>query len=345
MHNALSLDILKEDIRYNDDIEYDVGDDIYQPIVERERGNIEDELGENPSLPAYDRYIVEKLGLSEYSPKIITEDIPLETNDLSYITSISTNDYYDFNNEILKDFQNIKIFTEDPMDEETYNLLIHERYDGIRYYAQTDTLVIPAPIKKHIDDGETVKAKVTLYNMDMATVKHQIFKYPSEQYIKPKVEFQYLPKTVKWSKLTEEKFGEFTYKDNPNFTTTYLYKNMPREYLKQMVYETEVLTYDLTDKAYYCHANANFTKASLLVKDCVENGLKRVIQLKLTPDGVLRPYYSNKRILSALYTNVPTIPVCIMMNTTYLGTYDLYYNPPVNKDLINKLVNPHITIL
>lgn len=338
----LDVSVLEDDkIRYNDDIAYVEGDDLYSTSPEEvpiDYTNSKD----------YSNYVVYQLGTQTYCPSMKYEDIDYTPGDLKYLTSMVECQQITLTKENLKDFDKVQITDYDPINDEMFEFLKNERYDGVCYYAETDTLIIPSTIQHYLERDGEVSVLITLYNMNNAIKKHSLFTerdYPTI----PNLQFSYIPQTIKYSKLNIEMInGQIpapkSSKEDLYFDFNYIYTNLPREYFKYIAIDSRALAYDINEEIFYGHSNSNQTKMNALCKDIAMNGFKSPIQLKLLSDGTLVSYFSNKRLLAGLYLNCPTLPVCIIYEP-YINNRDIYhYLPTPNIEEMNKILYPYIIL-
>lgn len=339
MPKMLDVSILEDDkVKYNDDIEYVEGDDIYATTKDISPMSYNAESN-------YTSYIIDKLGKSDYyAPKLVYEDIDLNVDDMSSIASQVSHIYVNFNKEVLSDFKNIDLNVDDEDTEEMREYLKDMDYDGITYFAQNDVISIPQSIYNYIINGNEINAKVSVYNIDKAIVNHDIFKNVKSIEI-PKLNFSYIPNKIKYAKIEKSSGGTvFAPKDLSLSDRTYIYVDLPKDVYDKCIIDTRSLVYDI-EKEYFCgHSNSNQTKMNVLCKDIATNGLSKVIQFKLLDDGYLVPYFSNKRFIISKYLGLPTIPACIIYDMNTYQTFTAYKYQQIDKKILNDLLKPYIIL-
>lgn len=248
MKRMLSPDILQDEkVLYNDDIEYVEGDDIYNPTKD-----LSPETYTNPI--EYTGFIVDKLAKTEYyAPELEYEDIPLNVDHMKDISSQVSHIYVNFDNEVLKDFENILIDKNDPNTQEYVDILKDMDYDGIAYYAHTDTLTVPQSIYSYITKGNTLNAKVSVYNINKAFKTHHIFDNVKTVEV-PELEFKYIPNTIKYTKIKNPTgthvFAPMEYKFSDR---TVAYVNLPKSIYDKCLIDCRSLSYDIEKGCYYGH--------------------------------------------------------------------------------------------
>lgn len=312
---------LFESFPYNDDIEYLITDnleyhsDIPYPNVEENKQ-------------------VEELAQRELDMEYETIDFK-QPGDLSHFSGVVEEVFIDFDSEVLENFENVFKDISDP--DLSVQSLKNLSYDGIRYYCKTDTLVVPSVLLDYVNSNRVInKCKISVYNYKYCKqeIKDLIKCKTIEE---PKLEFQFIPKEIKYAKIKEPVYTE----DLENNVRA-LYMNLPREYYRKICLDNETLAYNINKECFIGHSNCNQTKLNHLCYDVAKNGFKKVIQLRLLEDGKLVPYFSNKRVLIAEYLDLPTIPVVIISNAfSYSPDRILYYDSGIVRDLANKYLAPH----
>ena len=311
MIQMLTSEILKQNIKYNDDIEYVAGDYIYAPTKDVCHSELCDD--------DYIGYAVDYF--ANHCPPLCFQNSLYQKSNLKYLTSNVNHIRIDLDFLILDDFKNIIINTFDKSFDLTK--ICNDRYDGINYYAPTDTLEIPKIIKDRIDLGECINVNMAIYNIDKAIVNHSIFNN-LEQSSVPNLNFDYISKNIKYSFFEKEYKTELKIKNQPTFYCQY--QNLLNSDYKSIKTDYQTLAYDVQEGIFYGHSNANQTKLNVLCNDIAKNGLLKPIQMKKFKNGDITPYFSNKRFLIALYLNLPLIPICIITDDLYDDTFLNYMN-------------------
>lgn len=337
MNKMLDVSILKDDdLKYNDDIAYIEGDDIYAETKDISPITYSSEQD-------YRNFVVNKLGTSEYSPELELDTCPLSVNNQQDCQSISESAYFEIKKDFLNQFKNVIINENDEITEQNFNKLKDYFYDGMIYYAITDTLVIPQTIYHYLNDETTINVKITVYNYAKRIKDYEIFKNFGKT-VQNTLHFEYIPEICTFSKLKETKFGIFKALEDKYFDYNYLYINLPKEFYTNHIVDNKFLIYNTEESIYYGHSCANQTKLNVLAKDVAKNGLKKVIQFKLLKDGSLLPLFSNKRLLIAKYLGLPSIPACIISEPFASYDFSYYIKPEVNKEKLNEFLKPYFMI-
>lgn len=305
---------LFEKYRYNDDIEYLVGDDFnYKSDIEYPNTSI--------------NKLVESVAKEEIPFEY--EEIDYEKADLSHLTGTVEEVYININEEFLSRFSEVHIAYTDSLME--IRKLKDASYDGISYYCKSDSLLIPSCIKDYILSRE-LKCKVSIYNY--AFCKENLRGLFNCQIIDiPELKFIDIPKRIKYAKLKENKYIA-------NKDSSILYLNLPREYYRKICCDNETLAYNINKQCFIGHSNCNQTKLNHLCYDIAKNGFQKIIQLKLLEDGRLMPYFSNKRVLMAEYLNLPTIPAAIVLDS-YKIWQNFYYDSGNVRNFARKYLEPY----
>lgn len=337
MSKMLDVSILKdEDLKYNDDIAYVEGDDIYAETKDISPITYSSEQD-------YRNFVVSKLGTSEYSPELELDTCPLNVNNQQDCQSISESAYFEIKKDFLDQFENVIINENDEITEQNFDKLKNYFYDGVIYYAVNDTLVIPQAIYHYLNDETPINVKITVYNYAKRIKDYEVFKNFGKT-VQNTLHFEYIPEICTFSKLKETKFGIFKALEDKYFDYNYLYINLPKEFYTNHIVDNKFLIYNTEENIYYGHSCANQTKLNVLAKDVAKNGLKKVIQFKLLKDGSLLPLFSNKRLLIAKYLGLPSIPACIISEPFTGYEFSHYIKPEVNKEKLNEFLKPYFMI-
>lgn len=335
MRDGLMLEMNKNILKYpyNDDIRYVEGEDL----------TFHNAIVPDMELTTELNCVCETLP-TELAPKLIYKEIPFKKGNMevfkSYVEYIPI--FLDIN--LIHTFSEkgeVRINYNDGSDRKTAFKLINNTYDGVAFYGTNNTLVIPVSIYNlAVETGKPISCLCAVYNYNKCSVKYQCFDSCNDREI-PELNFKYIPNTIKYAELEEEKYGTIQGKDGNTYT--YLFKNIPFEYYSRCIHiDSRTLAYNF-DKGYFIgHSNANQTKLNHLCYDVAKNGLKKCIQLKLLPDGSSVLYFSNKRQLVAQYLGVPSIPMVVILDNQEMPLYLSSYKPNIDcKDIANKLFNPY----
>lgn len=299
MTQMLTSEILKQNIKYNDDIEYVAGDDIYAPtkdVCHSTYSNEEEYIG----------FIADKF--ANECPKLLFQEITFQSSNLEYMTSIVQHKNVLFDFLILEDFKNVVITSYDTdisLDE-----LCRDRYDSVNYYAMTDILEIPKKIKHFLDLGYTLPINVAIYNYKYAQVKHSIFNDITPINCTPKIIFKYIPAKGKYSYFEKNSMLKITHSKYATYSCKY--QNLENKDFKKIITDCQTLAFDADEQIFYAHSNSNQTKVNVLCQDIAKEGLLKPIQMRLLKNDKMTPFLSNKRFLISCYLNLPKIPICII---------------------------------
>lgn len=305
----LSSKILKNDIKYNDDLKYVDGDDIFKPTIDKShKSSYHDKI-------SYINYVVDNLGENN-NYKLITKSFEKNYHvDLKPITSLVTHKIIKMNFVSLCDFNVRIIDNNDVLD------VKDDRYDSINYYGTSDILEVPKIIYDKLKEGNELEINMALYNMDKCIKHHDMFKN-DKKINRPNLILEYIPKKINYSFLDKEFNGVIKSELKEYDDFYYQYRNLSREEYNKIMLDCQTLAYDVDEKFFYGHSNSNQTKINVLCKDIANDGLKKVIQLRLFDNGKMVSYFSNKRLLIAKYLDLPMIPCCIIYNNS-LSKYNL----------------------
>jgi len=301
---------------YNDDSDYsdlrllDSKSNVICPDVETNK--ILEMIKDNPDIPI-----------------IYKDEIDIEN--FSEVTSISTevsSTYVTLDREFLNNHNYFLNRSDDDL-ESTALRLKDEYYDGISHFINNgrEIYVIPISIFRYLST-KPLNCRVSHYVR---------FKNA------PKLDFQLIPKKIKYIYLTEKKF--ITYPSDHSGTFSVLYMNLPKEYYKEVLVDFKTLAYDKDRSYYIAHSDSNQTKINHLTYDIATNGLQKVVQLKLLSGGRLTPYYSNKRFLALYYLNLPTIPVAIVLDSYKYPEEFLLESQKDCSELAKKYLEPYFRII
>ena len=308
---------LFEKYKYNDDIEYLIGDDFnYESPI----------FCPNTKL---NRQVEE---IAKRSLRIFYTSIDYNKADLSHLTGSVQERYINIDKDWLNQFTFVRIDINDKYSKKEALRLKDRSYDGIRYYCKTDILLIPEVLYKYIKKNPT-RCKVSIYNYKFCPEEYKTI-FNCQEVTPPELKFKHIPNKLKYARLEKN-----TYVREKEYSV--LYTNLPREYYRKICVDNETLAYNTSKKCFIGHSDCNQTKLNHLCYDVATNGFKKIIQLKLLSDGRLTPYCSNKRLLIGEYLNLPSIPVAIISDIFSYPEYLLYYNSGSVKELAQKYLSPY----
>lgn len=304
--------------KYNDDIAYINGDNFAYKA---------DIPFENTELNKY----IEQLSSEEFSPVLTTKETKKEEGDLSHIAGFVQYVERDICLKDLERFENLILDKNEPDTSENARKLLYNPYDGIRYYAKTNTLIVPECILSILP----ARCLVACYNLEAADSIYYWFNPCLKNYLVPKLEFVGIPETIKYSVFEEKKCIE---KETPFGKAQCLYLNLPYEYYsKACCVDNETLAYSFNDRYFIGHSNCNESKLNHLCYDIAVNDFKKPLQFKLLDNGRIMPYMSNKRFLMALYLKLPYIPAVVCLDSvSFYEEEKNWYSP---KEDVSKIAN------
>ena len=311
----LDLSYLKNDLKYNDDVDYTKFDDLYS--------NYKHNICQPTSNEQ--KYIDKILSITSDKKNFEISNVKvshIKPDMKKYITSVKCKHITLHKNELYK-YKNVLIDENDDDTDEIFNELQFKYYSGVRYYSNTDTIVIPKAIYNRIDNTDVL---ITIYGNDDI----------------PNIDMKYIPNIINHTIVKNESFGIIKDDNNIFEDCIYVYKNLPRELFNIVSTDCETLSYNTNENIFYSHSKTNQFKLNLLCKDIAENGFYTPIQLMVMNDGTIIPYNSNKRFIIGVYLNAPSIPVCLLYNKSKFNNTNFHYIH-TNKN-INELTSPYIII-
>ena len=301
MKKMLPITILENNIKYNDDIQYVDGDNIFEPTKDLSHTAYTNKIN-------YINYIIDTVAENnQYQPLIFKSFQKNYDVDTKPFTSTVYHKIINLNAITLCCFKNIKIIYYNDNIEIAQN-----RYDSVNYYAHTDFLEIPKSIYDYIMSGNTIPTNIAIYNFHIPKDPNFLtdnIRIPNV----PNLHFEYIPEKITYSTINKMITGQIksNYDDSIFY---YTFIDLPKSIYNQVYLDCQTLAFDTQENIFYGHSNANQTKLNVLCQDIAKNGLKKPIQLRLMNDNVIFPYFSNKRILMAKYLDLPSIPACIIYN-------------------------------
>lgn len=286
--------------------------------------------------------IVEECINNVHCPKIIQEnfkfskkgDLKKYSGVLEVIDFRLTKEFLEFNK------PNIMWNNSDASTSTNAVILSQDCYDGVKYFAKTDTLSVPLSIKLYLNSHTYIDVKCAVYNYPDRKIERPEFSTCKDKVDKPSLNFKFIPEEVSYSKF-EDNYYEFNQKDG----TALFYTNLPVEYYSKCIIDNEFLAYNVNEGYYVGHSNSCEAKMNHLCYDIAKNGLQKPIQFFILKDGTLCPAWSNKRVLTALYLQLPTIPAVIISNPNVIDSRTIYKDSEDCRELMNKYLSPYFISL
>lgn len=233
-----------------------------------------------------------------------------------------------------KNYENIIWDNSDLNTGDNAVLLSKDCYDGVKYFAKADTLSIPVSIKSYLSNHDYIDVKCIVYNYPEKKVDREEFSSCQNKIEMPPLSFKGLPEEINYN-VFESSYYHFGSNDS------LLYINLPLEYYSKIKVDNEFLAYNVNEGYYVGHSNCCEAKMNHLCYDVAKNGIQKPVQFFLSDKGCLVPAWSNKRILSALYLQLPEIPAIIISNSIRVDPRTIYKESGDCTELLNKYLSPY----
>lgn len=275
--------ILLSGIKFNSEIEYVEGDDIW---------NFDDtEVNNENYLENENYYQKEKLQYLAYTnhPKITYKPFHFQFQNLRHLYSNTQTINLELNKDSLKEFNNV-LFSNN-VDS-----------DGIHYIANTDWFVIDKETANNLT-SKNKEFSVTLYNMNLYNKDYSLFKNKFDIISVPDFELKYIPENGVIS-IMEEKY-------NPKINAVYL--NFPKSLYKSLIILTTGVVFDYTNNRWLFDFK-NSTAFNFYTYDVAKNGFKKPVPLVLNKDWTFSSLASQNKVFLAQYLNLESFPVCIYLD-------------------------------
>lgn len=284
-------------------------------------------------IDVYNIDFLESLATSDECPEIEYEEIECSCPGIVHPKSNVQQIEFELTKEMLDGLEgkNLFICNQDAGILANAELLKDDFIDGVKYFAPTDTFVIPFAIKQFIEKNGKQKVHISIYNWDMRKIHRKEFSECTSVKL-PKLKFKGFPKTIKMAKFKEKKYI-------PNKFCLYI--NLPYEYYRNCVTDSEYLAYNINAGYYIGHSGCNESKLNHLVYDIAVNGLQQPIQFKILQNGNVMPLASNKRVLAAEYLGLPYIPAIVLLDQSPDKSYSWFYESKDVIDMANEMFAPY----
>lgn len=313
MKKMLPITILESDnIRYNSDLDYVDGDDIY-----KEKENKKIVIPDDKKELYINEYIINHV--NENHPKLIYNKEKLRIGKICEYTSIVERKKINLSYDLMNKIDNI----------------FWCQGNELRYYCDSDTILIPKKLKNDLFSGKQFNKIILIYNYDNAIKDHDFLK-DCKIIEKTEPELKYLPDEITYT-MFEKEYGEFI--DNIYF----LYKNMPLDMLDNVnTFMYDVTINSRTSKRLF--TSFNLTKFNVYCYDVANYGIHNILPLNLNDDYSMTPINCSPRVIIAKLLNIPYIPVCIISSYYKKSSIDNYKQINVNLKKVQDFLYPDILI-
>lgn len=338
IRKPLPLSIINEtNIQYNPSLNYEEGENIYSEIKPYVVNSYSNPVN-------YRKYLARQLATDFTNLQLDYIKTNNNRKDITYWCSKSEYLNVKLKLEDLDQFENIIITEHEEISENSLNSLLCEQDQGITYFGNHDTLLLPKVIKHFLEQRNELDVIFLLFNMDLCPKIPKCLNKCNTKFDVPKLEFKYLPDRAVYTRLKERYYKVIPAPQDGYYDYFALYTNLPREFYKNIVIENKIIHYNITNKWFCGHIDLNQTSLNFACKDLCENLPKEIIVLKLLKGGYFMPILCYKQLLSSMHIDYPSIPVCIIIDPFALYDCYVYKKFEIDYQKIKEFLKPYFLL-
>lgn len=288
--------------------------------------------------------------IENFQYEMTYEDINIHSSNIEkYISTVKyvTNNinYISFDNmtSVFDDYaQTLYVFSN-----KSFENLLKDKIDGIKYYQDKNLLVIPTIIDDTLyqNSNNSYEALISFYNIN----ESNIWKYNSYRILNDSFP---VINSLKLAKVKRKYYS--------NIDAAVLFDNLPQHLYKNVIIEEQGIIYNVDTNEYFTEF-MNQEELFNKIKEISNNGFLKPINMLITDEGLLPLNDGKIDFLIALYLNLPSIPVAFISSADITFNYIIKKienkdknnlksfiikkcDNDYNKSDLEKILNPYIII-